>query len=295
MDTCVSSLSYVGIETRDLRAWERFATRILGLQPSGTTEDGGRLFRMDENHHRLAVHPGRRDDIVYAGWEVADDRALEALAAHLAQRGHAITWASPAAARARRVARYVEVTDPNGVVCEVVVGPDRCRDSFAPSRAMTGFVAGALGLGHIVLCTGDPDATLAFYRDGLGLRISDYIGVDFGTAGTHDVAFLHAGPRHHALAVVPLATPKRLHHLMLQVATLGDVGTAYDLCQDDGVPIAMTLGEHTNDRMVSFYMESPSGFQIEYGHGGIEIDDEVWEIAHYDAASVWGHRARPAQ
>ena len=30
----------------------------------------------------------------------------------------------------------------------------------------------------------------------------------------------------------------------------------------------MTLGTHTNDRMTSFYVRTPSGFEIEYGFGG---------------------------
>ena len=119
---------------------------------------------------------------------------------------------------------------------------------------------------------------------------SDYIDVNMGPADVQRVAFLNAGPRHHALAIVPLEMPQRLHHLMLQVTDMDDVGTTYDLCHDQGVPIAMSLGRHTNDRMTSFYMQTPSGFQVEYGAGGVEIDDETWEIGHYDAPSIWGHR-----
>jgi hypothetical protein len=42
--------------------------------------------------------------------------------------------------------------------------------------------------------------------------------------------------------------------------------------------------------MVSFYARTPSGFQFEFGYGGLEIDDDTWQVGVYRAASVWGHR-----
>jgi hypothetical protein len=53
----------------------------------------------------------------------------------------------------------------------------------------------------------------------------------------------------------------------------------------------MSLGRHTNDRMTSFYVRTPSGFEIEYGAGGRLIDmTEPWMPGHYDAMSFWGHK-----
>lgn len=295
MNTCVSRLGHVGVEISDLSAWRQFATRILGMEESGETEDGGRFFRVDQMHHRLAVHPGSRDDIAYAGWEVDDEAMLEALADRLRRQGYGVVWGSESDARQRKVARLFRVADPDGLENEVFYALQDDATPFTPARDISGFVTGDLGMGHIVLCSADHEATLRFYRDGLGLKLSDTIDVDMGDS-TMTVSFLHAGPRHHALAIVPLAAPKRLHHIMLQVQDMEDVGTTYDLCLDEGVPIAATLGCHTNDRMTSFYMQTPSGFQVEYGYGGIEIDDDVWEVGHYDKPSTWGHRSpQPAR
>jgi 3,4-dihydroxy-9,10-secoandrosta-1,3,5(10)-triene-9,17-dione 4,5-dioxygenase len=41
--------------------------------------------------------------------------------------------------------------------------------------------------------------------------------------------------------------------------------------------------------MISFYVETPSGTQIEYGTGGIFIDDETWTPVQYSSAHYWGH------
>jgi extradiol dioxygenase len=81
-----------------------------------------------------------------------------------------------------------------------------------------------------------------------------------------------------------------LHHLMVQTASLDDVGIAHDLCVDRNIPLAMTLGRHTNDRMFSFYVRSPSGFEIEYGWGAEVVDDEGWVVTHMQSPSIWGHR-----
>jgi hypothetical protein len=41
--------------------------------------------------------------------------------------------------------------------------------------------------------------------------------------------------------------------------------------------------------MQSFYLETPSGFWIEYGYGGRDIGPD-WEIKTYDQPMLWGHR-----
>src|SRR5205807_1878480 len=81
------------------------------------------------------------------------------------------------------------------------------------------------------------------------------------------------------------------HHVMLEVADVDDVGRAYDLVNTLGYKVAMSLGRHTNDHMTSFYVRTPSGFEIEYGAGGRLIDmTQPWTPSHYDAMSFWGHK-----
>jgi extradiol dioxygenase len=79
---------------------------------------------------------------------------------------------------------------------------------------------------------------------------------------------------------------KRLHHFMLQLQSLDDVGATYDLCQARDVPIVMKLGKHTDDHMVWFYLHTPSGFNVEYGWGAREVDDSTWEVQVHTASSI---------
>ena len=78
--------------------------------------------------------------------------------------------------------------------------------------------------------------------------------------------------------------------LVLQMKSLDDVGATYYLCQDQGIPIARSLGRHTNDHMVSFYLQTPSGFDVEYGWGARVVDDSTWQVQFHTSGSMWGHR-----
>ena len=77
----VTQLGYLGIGVSDLAVWERFATQTLGLQNNGHDADGTLFLKMDEYHHRFAMHANGSDDVVYVGWEVADEQALQAMSA----------------------------------------------------------------------------------------------------------------------------------------------------------------------------------------------------------------------
>jgi hypothetical protein len=106
------------------------------------------------------------------------------------------------------------------------------------------------------------------------------------------IAFLHCNSREHSFAIVDPGLgvpPGQLHHIMVEVNSLDDVGRAYDMCLEEDLPLILSLGRHTNDLMTSFYLKTPSGFAFEYGHGGLEIDEENWHVRHYTAPKLWGH------
>lgn len=91
-------------------------------------------------------------------------------------------------------------------------------------------------------------------------------------------------------SLAPMPAPKRLHHFMVEMATLDDVGFAMDCIGEYGVKQTMTLGKHSNDQMVSFYAATPSGFEVEVGTAGIEVHDDVWRVTHHEVTSMWGHK-----
>lgn len=70
---------------------------------------------------------------------------------------------------------------------------------------------------------------------------------------------------------------------------MDEVGRAMDRCASYGAKLMATLGRHVNDRMTSFYLESPSGFAIEYGHGGRIVEWSRNVVHETTAVSLWGH------
>ena len=295
----ISSLGYLCIAASDLSRWEAFAGEILGLQV-GRREAGGALaLRMDELEQRLLIEPGGEDDLIAAGWHFETRDALECYVTELTARG-ILTEPGPAELIAsRKVEALYHCTDPDGLRHEFTFGP-----AYAPisqpfrSRVLAGgFVTGDLGVGHYVSAAKDYATTLAFYREGLGLKVSDHIRAPLRTPHGEipfDATFFHTTTgRHHSFATAGLPFPKRIHHLMLEVSDFNDVGLAYDRCIAAGVPIMMGLGHHPNDGMFSFYAISPSGFGVEFGSGGRVVDDRNWHVRTYSQLSDWGH-APPA-
>lgn len=284
----VNQLGYIALEVTDVAGWKTFGTDVLGLL-ANDSDTGPLRFRMDEYAQRFLVYPGEKDDIRYIGWETADAASLAALGERLENAGVEVTPGTAEEIAERRVSGLLRFRDPSGIESEIYFGALLAYERpFHSPRAISKFVTGDQGLGHIVLAVDDAAASLAFYRDVLGLRESDFISF---SRGSHEMkmTFMHCNPRHHSLAFMEAPLPRRLHHIMVQVDSLDDVGSTYSLCSANDVPVASTLGRHTNDHMVSFYMVSPSGFEIEYGWGARTIDDATWKVQTHQAPSIWGH------
>lgn len=280
----IEALAYIGIASPNVDAWADFGPTILGLEALPRCADGALPLRMDDAIHRIVIHPAAANDVAYLGWEVAGPAALAAAATVLEQHGLVLHRAAADLIATRAVADLVWFTDPFGFRHELIWGLTMRPGTFRPGRTMSGFVTGAGGLGHAVLILPDLQRAERFYIDVMGFRLSDQIEVGMS------LRFLHCNQRHHTLAFASIPGMVGLHHIMLETGSLDDVGTALDLCNKRGVPIAMSLGRHTNDLMTSFYVRSPSGFEIEYGWGGKLVDDRNWVVGSYDAMSIWGHK-----
>ena len=287
----IQQLGYLEFEVSDLDAWEAFMTKVLGLSLVDKAEDGALRFRMDAHAYRFVIKPGERDDLSAIGWQVADAEALAECARRLTEAGVEVAEGSSEQIAARGVEGLIAFRDPGRIPVEIMHGPAMGEGDFRSDYVGSHFIADDLGLGHLVVSTRNRDESRDFYLNVLDFKLSDHIVCDIGNFHV-DIAFLHTNPRHHSLAMGgPM--PKRIHHFMLQVASVDDVGLAYDRARDHGVIIEQELGRHPNDKMFSFYAQTPSGTQFEFGYGGRLIDDETWEPTTYHQISEWGHRRPP--
>jgi 2,3-dihydroxybiphenyl 1,2-dioxygenase len=277
----LQALGYVGIGSDRLEDWAGYATRFLGMQLVEKSR-ASLALRMDDHKQRLIISADSGITSFY-GWEVADAAALDALGARLAAAGVTVTRGSRALAGQRRVKDLIVFADPIGNRLEAFHGGEIADEPFRPGRSISGFRTGPLGMGHAVLTIARLDDVLPFYRDVLGFRLSDYILKPF------KAYFFHVNPRHHSLALLETGT-NGIHHLMVELFSLDDVGQAYDIALMQPESIGSTFGRHTNDHVTSFYSWSPSGFMVEYGWGGRLVDPDNWAPEEYTVGpSLWGH------
>lgn len=277
----VDALGYIGIRSKHLEDWAAYATRFLGMQLVDKTSHMLSL-RMDDRKQRVIVNADTDGGAAFFGWEVADAAALDSLAARLERAGVAVARGSRALASERRVRDLIVFTDPIGNRLEGFYGAEVSTEQFRPARNISGFRTGPLGMGHAVLTVERVDEVLPFYRDVLGFGLSDYILRPFRAY------FCHVNPRHHSLAFIETGK-NGIHHFMVELFSLDDVGQAYDIALADPESIGSTFGRHTNDYVTSFYSWSPSGFMVEYGWGGRLVEPGNWTPEEAVGPSLWGH------
>lgn len=284
-------LGYVLIETERLDDWQHFACEGLGLHGDRLSPDLLAL-RLDDRERRIIIQRGPAEDAIALGWEADNPSALAQMQAHLVANGVMLDTGTPAMADERGVDRLFGFAGRKGLRHEFFAGAKRTNQPLAGK--VSSFVTGAGGLGHAALFTREPEAMTAELQRLLGARLSDTIS-DRLMGLEMEFSFLHLNERHHSLAIAatkgvridPVRT--RVQHLMLEAATLCDVGDAYRRCKDLGIPIAMGMGQHPNDKGLSFYAVSPSGFEVELGHDPVRIGPD-WEVRAYRGISKWGHQ-----
>jgi len=285
----VVGLGYVVVNTTEIDEWRSFACELLGLQPVPVSPDR-LLLRMDDKSYRVDIRQSDERGVDVLGWEVRSAADLDALAERLQAEGYAVKRGDAEALSERMVTDLVRFDDPDGHTVELFHGLRKDRNRFVSPTGAT-FCTGTNGLGHAFQMVSEEALFRHLYLDVLGFRLSDYIDFAPGTYGT----FVHCNPRHHSFAFAVFPGPATgVNHLMFEVSELDTVGRAYDRVLAGAASLSSTFGKHSNDEMLSFYVHTPSGFAVEYGTGGVLIDDEVWTPSRYDVPSYWGHSRQPA-
>ncbi|HEU4360581.1 MAG TPA: VOC family protein [Mycobacterium sp.] len=290
----IRSLGYLRIEATDMAGWREFGLKVLGMVEGQGSTEGALYLRMDDFPARFVIVPGDRDRLLASGWECANAEGLQDIRQRLEAEGTPYKEATAAELADRRVDEMISFSDPSGNGLEVFHGAAlQHRRVVSPYGHR--FVTEQQGLGHVVLSTKDDAEALHFYRDVLGFRLRDSMRLPPQMVGRPADAppawlrFFGCNPRHHSLAFLPMPTPTGIVHVMVEVGNSDDVGLCLDRVYRRKVPMAATLGRHVNDKMLSFYMKSPSGFQVEFGCEGLQVEDDDWVARESTAVSLWGH------
>lgn len=145
-------------------------------------------------------------------------------------------------------------------------------------------------LGHCVVGTTNLEATKRFFTEGLGFKVSDYIG-DKG-------AFMRCSQDHHN--VLALAAPVNfLHHTSWQVNDIDDVGRgASAMLEGNPERHVWGLGRHHAGSNFFWYLKDPAGnFSEYYSDMDCIPEDELWTPEVLDGAQGlfnWGPPPPPS-
>lgn len=285
--TEIRGLGYLRIQTQDIARWRELVVDGLGMSVGSGPDPDGLYLRVDERRARLIVLPGESDKALAVGWEVRDQFALQRVREAVEKAGIAVEELSLEEADYRDAEKVIAFDDPAGTRVEVFFGPVLDHSPVVTPHGGR-WVTGAQGLGHVVLPTPKFAESYAFYTEVLGFLPRGAIRLQDGVSR---VRFLGVNQRHHSLALCPAPPTDEpgLVHLMTEVDTLDAVGQALDRVAKLGFTISSTLGRHTNDKMVSFYVRAPGGWDLEFGTEGMLVDETFYTAEEITADSYWGH------
>jgi 2,3-dihydroxybiphenyl 1,2-dioxygenase len=288
-------LGYLVVESQRFTEWRRFGADAIGLHVDQLTEDVLR-FRLDDRECRFLIQRGPAEDLMAVGWHVDDHETFDRIVRRVTERGVPIAEGTPEQAALRGVERLWRFAGPKGIVQEIFTTP---LTTPRPLRMVnSGWVTGEGGMGHVAITSRDPRGIHAYYNTVFDSRLTDFI--DENISGlTLKIRFLRVNERHHSIAVAnvngvkidPIRT--KAQHVNIQAATLEDMVGSYLRVRELGYKMAWSIGQHTNDKELSFYCVTPSGFELEVGWNPIVFTPELeaaWQVAVHQGISIWGHQ-----
>jgi len=288
----IHSVDHFALELPSLDEAERFFSTF-GLRVSRQAQPAHLELRASASDHVWGrIFPGAGKRMAYLSLGCYDSD-LEGLTQQLLQHG------------AQRVSTGAHVNgvgfwfvDNDGNLLQLKAGPKVTPDAPSPqtstargagergvlSRSETGPVS-PRHLSHLLMFSSDIDRSIAFYRDALGLRLSD--------RSRDVVAFMHArhGSDHHLIAFAK-SHAKGWHHSSWDMGNLDEVGLGGERMRLAGYTQGWGAGRHVLGSNYFYYVRDPWGSYAEYSS---DIDyvpsGTVWPAGDYppeDSLYLWG-------
>ena len=268
---------------------------------TGERDGNGALLRCGYEDFCLELRPAVDEPpgLEHVGWELRRGIALDEVAGGLdgAQE-------TPVAMRGRGL----RLRDPDGNGVVLVERPEttHAEDLWPPVARFTDVLPGfhPRKLGHVNFLTADVPRLVAWYRDTLGFRVSDWIG--------DDACWMHVGRDHHVLAFLDKGYA-HIHPLAFELVDWGEMRTALDHLGQHGRYVTWGPGRHAMAQNLFSYIRMPEEEifvelyadleQIEDDHEPRVFPDtphssNVWgqlpprTYFRFDAASVEAERAQ---
>ncbi|MQY34578.1 hypothetical protein SRB17_25480 [Streptomyces sp. RB17] len=147
-----------------------------------------------------------------------------------------------------------------------------------------------VGVTHAVLNTPDIDASVAFYRDVLGMRVSDW--------SEHQMAFLRCNADHHCIAF-NRAPWVSLNHVAYEMTSLDHFMRGLGRLRHHGISPEWGPGRHGPGNNTFSYFTDPTGLVCEYTSEVAQVVEDAWVCKVWrrtpELSDTWGTAGPPSQ
>ncbi|MGH2862551.1 MAG: VOC family protein [Solirubrobacteraceae bacterium] len=205
-------IDHVALRVADLDdATDRWCTQF-GLHISDDLGDRV-LLACDDEPCALELVAGSSAGFDHVAYELARDCSLEQARAHLVQYGAPVQDDGEG---------DLLTADADGNAVQIRPYREPASRLVAHARPAGEAVVGhPRKLGHVNFLTAAFEEQCRFYTEGLGMRLTDWLG--------EDGAWFHINSDHHVMALIRANPPEgHFHHLALDVVDIGQMRLALD-------------------------------------------------------------------
>jgi catechol 2,3-dioxygenase-like lactoylglutathione lyase family enzyme len=264
-------IAYATFETPDIERQIEYYTQIFGL--TLTERDKNRAFLATRLGQQVVVlEKGAQASCKKVAFEADPESDLGAAAKTLAANGVTAARKSGVTPAAADV---LTMLDPKGTEIEIFTSSKSAPVDPTPN----GF--SVIKLGHLAFNVTDIQKAVAFYRDVLGFRVSDW-RADF-------FVFMRCGPDHHTVNFASHGPHQKMHHIAFEVKDWAEIQRACDFLGRNNYHLVWGPGRHIIGHNVFIYHRNPDGQIMELY---CELDQMKDESLGYFEPRSW-HQDQP--
>jgi catechol 2,3-dioxygenase-like lactoylglutathione lyase family enzyme len=227
-------------------------------------------------HHLIGLHRGAQPAVLRIVFDVADGSGIDALHRAVTAAGCAATAPAPVALPGGGYGFGCK--DPDGrnlaFACDCADHADRADQPDRPRKIV-----------HVNLNARDFEASVAFFVNTLGFRVSDE---------NAPLIFLHCANTDHCSIVLAKTNLPTLNHIAFELPEFDSVMRGMGRMKDNGYPIEWGPGRHGPGNNVFAYFCGPDEVPLEYAAEVLRIDDryvargsDFWKFAP-GRSEQWG-------
>lgn len=275
-------LRFVELCTTALDDSADFYAGAWGLNTVERDHDRAWLRGTGPEHHILQLTEAPKNGLGRISFAVATPAEIDEAARRLEARNIPIVF-GPAPSENAGAGYSLQFLDPEGRIIELLADfwavPELRNDDAVPQS-----------LAHVVLNTSDIDRSVDFYRDVLGMRVSDW--------SEHQMAFMRCNSDHHSIAFNQ-AEWASVNHVAYEMPSIDHFMRGIGRLRHTGQVPMWGPGRHGPGDNTFSYFGDPAGLVCEFTSEVAQVDEDQWLCKVWrrvpELSDTWGTAGPPSR